>query len=603
MCGLTALFAYDDRSPPVDGGELAAINGAMAARGPDGEGTWTAPDGRLGLAHRRLAIIDPDERANQPMRWVPPGRGAGYGLTYNGEIYNFRDLREELIARGHRMVTESDTEVLLHLFAEHGIKMCDRLRGMYAFALWDEAEQTLWLARDPLGIKPLYYADDGRCLRAASQVKALRAGGRVPHRPDPAAQAAFFLTGSVPEGLTALQDIRELPAGRARCWRRGEGLLDREHAIPGPESLLDAVARTRPADPPPLRRALMDTIAHHFVADVPVGAFLSGGRDSASLVALASELKGGNLRTLTLAFDEFAGTPLDEAPLAEAVARACDTQHQTHHISAAVFRAARADLLAAMDQPTIDGVNVYFVARAAKAAGMKVALSGLGGDELFGGYDTFEQVPRLVGLAGRLPGARGLGRLWRQVSAPWIHKVASPKVASVLELGTTLGDAYLLRRGLFLPHELPLVMPLEAAREGWTRVRDRLAVTAGIGGQDLSPRQKVAALEITTYMRTQLLRDADWAGMAHSLEIRVPLVDMALYGALAPVIGGAPGYTKADMARTPRHPLPGAVLDRPKTGFFIPVHDWLMAQDGAPPGRLNRGLRGWAGQVWAAQVA
>ncbi|MEO5335761.1 MAG: asparagine synthase (glutamine-hydrolyzing) [Magnetospirillum sp. WYHS-4] len=560
----------------MDRAGLEAMRDSMVRRGPDGAGTWIAEDGRVGFAHRRLAIIGLGDAGAQPMVSAD-GRLV---IVFNGEIYNYKVLRAELEAQGVRFATATDTEVLLQLYRRDGRALVERLRGMYAFAIWDLDKRGLLLARDPFGIKPLYYADDGRGLAFASQVKALQAGG-LSGGLDAAGAVGFFLFGAVPEPFTIDRAVRSLPAGHT-LWADEKGSaepsaffdLGCELAAPGPAS--------------DLPEALRDSIAHHLVADVPVGVFLSAGLDSATIAALASEAHGAGLHSFTLGFEEFRGTARDEVPFAEAAARAFATAHRTRRVAAPDFAAARDDLLAAMDQPTIDGVNTYFVARAARETGLKVALSGLGGDELFGGYDTFRQVPRLVGALGWIPGGRVLGKGLRAVSASFLRGRTSPKWAGVLEYGTRYGDAYLLRRGLFMPWELPEALDPDLVREGWRRL-DPLARLDALQAPLADPRRKVQVLETSWYMRNQLLRDADWAGMAHSLEIRVPLVDIGLFRAIAALEAG-----KRDMARAVGARLPEVILNRPKTGFFIPVQDWLQGV-GAEPG-----YRGWAKRVFAA---
>ena len=582
MCGIAAIFSFQADAPRIDTGELEAIRDHMVPRGPDGKGAWIANDSRIGLAHRRLAIIDLSDGAAQPME-IEDGR---YRITLNGEIYNYRALRDELIAKGLQFRTQSDTEVVLQLYAMYGEKAVLRLRGMFAFAIWDEAKRGLFVARGPMGIKPLYYTNDGSTFRLASQVKALMAGGHVETDPDPAGHVGFFLFGHVPEPHTLYRDIRALPAGHT-LWVDEKGMQD-------PKSYFDVsgiLADTANGTPDKsLREALLESVRHHLVADVPVGVFLSSGLDSATITALAAETHGAGLNTITLAFAEFAGTSTDEAPLAEEVARTCNTNHQTVVVARNDFLAARQHILAAMDQPSIDGVNTYFVAKAAAEAGLKVALSGLGGDELFGGYNTFRQVPKLVGALGGIPGMGALGKAFRIVAAPVARRFTSPKFAGLLEYGTRYGDAYLLRRGLYAPWELPSVLDPDFAAQGWQSLEARLRLEdahSGISG----PRKKIAALEMCFYMRNQLLRDADWAGMAHSLEIRTPLVDATLLRTLAQC-----AFTKADMATTPATPLPSVVVNKPKTGFSIPVQDWLMEGTSAP----SRGYRGWAGEVYGA---
>lgn len=590
MCGFAALFAYADTAPAIDGRALMAMRESMAARGPDGAGTWEAPSGRAGLAHRRLAIIDLSESGAQPMVLADGDGGAGtLALSYNGEIYNYRDLRAELESAGAVFRGGSDTEVLLRLYRRDGAAMVERLRGMYAFALYDESRRGMLLARDPFGIKPLYYADDGATVAAASQVKALLAGGiGAAGGPDPAGHAGFHLFGSVPEPHTLYKDIHALPAG-CTLWMDA----DRTKRM---ATHFDVAAELAGAEPPrpgaDLGALLKDSVAHHLIADVDVGVFLSAGLDSASLCGLAAAAHGAGVHTLTLGFEEFAGTANDEVPLAERIAAAYATRHDTVWVRRDAFAAERGRLLAAMDQPSIDGVNVYFVAKAAAERGLKVALSGLGGDELFAGYDTFRQVPELVRTFGWVPGGRAIGSALRAVCAPVLGRFTSPKYAGLLEYGTRPGDAYLLRRGLFMPWELPGVMDPDMARAGWRALAPRLRLNDSVAGID-GPVRQVHALEMQFYMRNQLLRDADWAGMAHGVEIRVPLVDVALFRALSPALGRAHAPTKRDMAAALSPALPDAVLNRPKTGFFIPVHDWLG--DG---GAGARGLRGWARDVY-----
>ena len=593
MCGLAAIFAFGPDAPPVVEAELLAMREAMFRRGPDGAGLWLSGDGRVGLAHRRLAIIDLSSAAAQPMAFTVPGEAkARTHITYNGEVYNFRALRRELEDQGHVFHTQSDTEVLLHLYHRYGTAMVERLRGMYALALWDEAKQGLLLARDPLGIKPLYFADDDGILRVASQVKALVAGG-VGTEPSPAGNVGFFLWGSVPEPHTLYRRIHAVEAG-STLWVDGGGVkhLSRFHDVP---SVLAEVANGNSGDDGDLGRALASSVRHHLVADVPVGVFLSAGLDSATLTAHASDVQGANLETITLGFEEFRGRPEDEVPLAEVVAAAYGTRQHTKYVAGGDFRDHLEDLFAAMDQPTIDGINVYFVAQAAARAGLKVALSGLGGDELFAGYDTFRQVPALARRLGRVPGLRTLGRGLRVVAAPLVAHFASPKAAGLLELGTTYGGAYLLRRGLFMPWELPDLLDPDMAREGWRALQPLVRLEGCVAGLD-QPRAKVMALEMCFYMRNQLLRDADWAGMAHSVEIRLPLVDAPLFRQVA-AMKTSPG--KADMARTPARPLPAVVFDRRKTGFGVPLRQWLASETAKGDG--ERGLRGWARRVHGVQ--
>ncbi|CAA7620967.1 Asparagine synthetase [Magnetospirillum sp. SS-4] len=583
MCGLVALFAHGPDARLVDPMEMIRIRDAMRARGPDGDGAWMGAYGRVVMGHRRLSIIDPSPAGAQPM---VAGEGRDEtAIVFNGEIYNYRALKKRLEIQGVKFRSGSDTEVVLEMYRREGPAMLASLRGMFALAIWDGRRQGLLVARDGLGIKPLYIADDGKTVRVASQVKALLAGGRIDTAPDPAGHAGFFLWGHVPEPHTLYRGIRAARPGAWEWWgpggRDGGTFFD----------LGAELRRPQPVAGVDLKAALEDSVAHHLIADVPVGVFLSAGLDSTTLCAMAARQAGGRLLSVTLAFAEFEGTEHDEAPLAELAAHHFGTDHVTARIPAAAFAAQRGRILADMDQPSIDGVNVWFVARAAAARGLKVALSGLGGDELFAGYDTFRQIPRMVSALGPFGAMPALGRGFRRVSAGLVRRFASPKLAGILEYGTSLPDAYLLRRGLFMPWELDRVMDADMAHAGLEALAPRLRLAEAAGGI-ADDRLAISALEMQFYMRNQLLRDADWAGMAHSLEIRVPLVDTALLRGVLALHAADRAPTKRDMALCASPALPAAILGRPKTGFFVPVAQWLG----------ETSLRGWAGRVHAAAL-
>lgn len=590
MCGIAAIFAYNPKSSFVDEERLMAVRDAMISRGPDGAGIWLSEDRRLGLAHRRLSIIDLSSAALQPMA-TKDGRLA---IVFNGEIYNYKSLKQDLKNKGYQFETTSDTEVLLHLYADRGPGMVDCLRGMYAFAIWDSRKKGLFLARDPFGIKPLYYSDNGGVFQAASQVKALLKGEGIDTSPEPAGHVGFFLFGYVPEPYTLYKGIKALPAG-STLWVDGNG-------IKGPEKFYDLIGAltddkyAAPRSPDDaylcLQEALTDSIRHHFIADVPVGVFLSSGLDSATLTALSTqELGSHDLHTVTLGFEEYRGTQNDETILAEKVAQAYGTKHRTVMVSKNDFQGSFGHLIEAMDQPSIDGVNTYFVSKVAAQTGLKTVISGLGGDELFAGYPSFSQVPKMVSMLKLSRFMPGMGKVFRILSGPFLKHFTSPKYAGLLEYGGDYSGAYLLRRGLFMPWELPDLLNRDMVQTGWEELQPLMRLKKTVEGIE-SERLKVSALEMTWYMRSQLLRDADWAGMAHSLEIRTPLVDTELLKNVAPLLCLNQPPTKRDMASAPLKALPDEVLDRKKTGFGVPVRDWLLSEDTEPS--HARGLRGWA---------
>jgi asparagine synthase (glutamine-hydrolysing) len=582
MCGIVGIFAYRASSHDVDPSELRAMRDAMLRRGPDGSGEWLSPDHKVGLGHRRLAIIDLHERAAQPMHSAD-GR---VHVTFNGEIYNYKALRAELELKGYVFQTSSDTEVLVHLYQDRGRDMLASLRGMYAFALWDERARSMLLARDPLGIKPLYYSLDnqGGCLRFASQVKALLAGGRVSRTRSNAAAVGFHLWGSVPEPHTHYAAIRALPAGGSLWIDAAGGVSAHTHfsvAACWAQACVQRPAACAPADVQArVGAALRDSVASHLVADVPVSAFLSAGIDSGALAGLMAEQAAEQTHAITLSFSEFAGDAHDESPLAAAVARHYGLAHHVRKVDRSEFLHDFPGFLAAMDQPTIDGLNTWFVSKATAELGLKVAVSGLGGDELFGGYPSFHAVPRMrraAALPGRVP---GLGKGVRRLLAPWISHLPRmhPKLAGALEYGHTTAGAYFLKRALFMPWELPEVLPADVVRAGLEELTPEAELERLLEPTPISAWAQVAVLESAQYMRNQLLRDTDWASMAHSLEVRVPLVDHVLLSKLAPsLMHSRLVPPKRWLANSPQRALPDAVRHRPKTGFATPIAQWLQA--------------------------
>ncbi len=594
MCGIAAIFAYNYSAPPVNRDELLRIREHMITRGPDGAGMWISPDNRLGLAHRRLAIIDLSITGAQPMATID----GQYCITFNGEIYNYRELRRELESKGYAFHSTSDTEVLLHLYADRGVDMVHALRGMYAFAIWDQRRQGVFVARDPFGIKPLYYADDGSTVRVASQVKALLKGGAIDTTPAPAGHVGFFLWGHVPEPYTLYRDIRALEAGTS-LWIDAGGRKEKKQFFNVTEEIATAsttrLSLTREEMHERLRAALCDSVRHHMIADVPVGIFLSAGLDSSTLIALATETENADLRTITLGFKEFQGTSDDEVPLAEIVAKHYGSIHETRWIAKEDFHRARLKFLDAMDQPSTDAVNSYFISKAAAEAGLKVAMSGLGGDELFGGYPSFRQIPIAAKVLGHFQMAPFIGKGFRILSAPILRRFTSPKYASLFEYGSTYESAYLLRRGMFMPWELPDVLDGDMIRQGWQELKTTSHLQQSTDGISNVPL-KITALETIWYMRNQLLRDADWASMAHSIEIRVPLVDIELFRATVPLLNSTCAPGKIAMAETPLKPLPVKIMRRKKTGFSVPLIEWLTPN--AQTSHFSRGLRVWSAIVY-----
>jgi asparagine synthase (glutamine-hydrolysing) len=568
MCGIAGILQYRE-GPRVEQREILAIRDAQRHRGPDGEGLWLSQDGRTALGHRRLAIVDLSPLGLQPMA-TPDGR---LRVVYNGEIYNYPRLRAELEGLGHRFVSASDTEVLLHGYREWGIALLDRVRGMFAFALHDAEQGETLLARDPLGIKPLYVADDGRRLAFASEVQAIRRvtddGGL-----DPEALATYLLWGSIAPPRTLYRGIRALPAG---SWLRVSS-----RGVEGPQAyfrLEDELGRSEPMSDEEaaarLREALVDSARHHLMADVPVGCFLSGGVDSSALVGLLAEVHDAPICTVNLACDVAA---LDESRYAREAARLYGSEHHEVPIRIAEIRDRMPDAVRALDQPSIDGPNTYFVSEAAVKAGLKVAVSGVGADELFGGYQSFARIPQVVRAHARLgwvPGANPAAR-WALDRLP--RSSAGSKLGRALAFGGDVFGAYYAERGLFSPDEVrrllaPELAPAVDACEPRAELRRRIGLDA------LPEDEQVSALEIRQYLQVQLLRDADAVSMAHSLEVRTPLVDRDLLRAASrvPALTRRAGPAKRHLRDAPRPPLPPILWQRRKRGFTLPFEHWLRS--------------------------
>lgn len=573
MCGFVAAFT----SAPLPREAARRALDRMLRRGPDGEAEWR--EGGVYLGHRRRAILDLDTRAGQPMLSAC-GR---YAVVFNGEIYNFRSLRRELEARGYAFRTTSDTEVILLLFAADGAAMLPKLQGMFAFVIWDRLACKAFAARDPYGIKPLYVATTSNGVMFASQVKALVATGLVSRAPDPRGQAGFWMLGSVPEPRTWYRDIRAVPSGHCvwiedgeissqfcwhdigEAWRTAEASSERSNAVANR-----------------VRDALRESVRRHLVADLPVGVFLSGGIDSGALAGLMVEAGASELQGVTIGYDEYSGRPEDEAPVAARVARQYGIRHHVRCVTRAEFLADLPRILDAMDQPSIDGVNTWFAAKAVAEFGLKVVVSGVGGDELFFGYQSFRQLPWMVAWWcrwSRIPGLRPLARLaaeaqaWRTGNGRWRY---APEWAG------SISGAWWLRRSVCSPAELSDRMGADLAAEALREFDAEAWVASMTGPLPENLILAVGQIESMTYLRNQLLRDSDWASMDHSVELRTPLVDAHLLRQIKPLLPAFDGLPKKSLLATaPAKPLPREVLERRKTGFGIPVTRWLAGALGA----------------------
>lgn len=580
MCGIAGgLFWGASVTPTTARAAVAAMVTRQSHRGPDGSGIHASaavdPQGQAlaVLGHTRLAIIDVSDAGAQPMG----GPGSKPWVVYNGETYNFRDLREELEREGAVFHSRSDTEVILRGYETWGMGVLERLRGMFAFAIWDPRRGRLLIARDRLGIKPVYFYRGDQYLLFASEVRALLATDLVPRALDVTALWHYLGYQTVPAPRTLVAGVQALePASWLAVSDAGRVETGRYW------HMLDAAARDEHvADSEATRRVgemLREVVAAHLVSDVPVGAFLSGGIDSSAVVALMAGT-GCRPRTFSVGFDE---RTFDESDHAALVARTFGADHTHVPLSGGEMLAELPSALAAMDQPTGDGVNTYVVSRAVRTRGIKVALSGLGGDEIFGGYPSFARLSRIGPL----------GQVWsaapvpvRQLAASAVraiggHSVRSSKAASMVATDGRVASVYPVLRQVWSTSQRLALLP--AALVGAVEERDdpyeRLLDTAFGEHPDVSRFAHVSFAEARTYMHDVLLRDTDQMSMAHGLEVRVPLLDHRLVDLVTALparvkIGGS--IPKPLLVASLDKLLPESIVRRRKQGFTLPFDTWM----------------------------
>jgi asparagine synthase (glutamine-hydrolysing) len=558
MCGIAGILTAEAgrfEMRPI----LGTMTGALRHRGPDDSGQWQSASGLAGFAHTRLAVLDLSAAGHQPMS-TPDGR---YTVVFNGEVYNFRELRRGLEQKGVAFRTQTDTEVVLRAYEAYGDACVEQLRGMFALAIWDERERTCLLARDRFGIKPLYYCHDrGGQLVFGSEVRALLTSGLVSKELDARAHYDYFRTGSVQEPRTLLRDVRCLEAGCHGRWQAGRFETRRYWRLAFPPTTIpdrDAVAATR--------AALLDSVAHHFVSDVPVGIFLSGGVDSTALVALARATGQGDVRTLSMTLP---GVAEDEGAIAKRVANHFGTEHREYPVDAATGKATFSRFLHVFDQPSIDGLNTFALAGFAREMGTTVALSGLGADELFGGYRSFQDVPKLARWDARLS---RLGVV-RRLAGGLIERLApGPRARRIGDmLGQTAGlpTAYTTFRGIYTRAEARALATHYTGSTG--DVTDDVAAALP---SDPTAGDVVSRLELSRYVRNQLLRESDVMSMAWGLELRTPYLDSGLVDTATRIPAATRLRVGKQLLLEAVPEVPSWVAQQPKRCFQFPFEQWL----------------------------
>lgn len=578
MCGIFGILAQNAAIPA---GVLARGTDSLAHRGPDDSGTVILRDTahsavEIGLGNRRLAILDLSSLAHQPMHDVETRNW----IVYNGEIYNFREIRTELERAGRRFASRSDTEVVLKAYAEWGEGCVGKFRGMFAFAIWDERKHQLFIARDPMGIKPLYYASAGPYFLFASEVRSLLETGLVRHRINSSGILNYLTFGSAYDPLTLIEGIQALPAGHTLLWKDGTfqqaqywDLIDEAKSIQADLQPSGPSNGTSQAEY--LRTLLEEAVRSQLVSDVPLGVFLSGGIDSSALVSILSH-GGIKPSTFSIVFRE---GEFSEAEHSRAVASRFKTDHHEITVSQTDVLGAIPEALLAMDLPTMDGVNTFFVSREARQAGVKVALSGLGGDEVFCGYDSFRTVPRMErfdGIWRHLPEAARTGAA--RAFAALSRSTDQNRKLTALMVGQALLHPYYLSRMLFTPDQRGLLLRNPDASRAREAVASQLHHLCR--SRSLDPVNRVSYLESRCYMLNTLLRDSDFMSMSQGLELRVPLIDHRL----AKWVLSLPGNSKLNatpkklLVQALHGALPDEIVHRQKRGFTLPFAHWLRQE-------------------------
>ena len=575
MCGIAGAF---DADATLARGAVARMNAAQSHRGPDDEGgaSFDVAGATLAFGHRRLSIIDLSPAGHQPMLHA----ATGAALVYNGELYDTASIRRSLEARGERFRGRSDSEVLLAALVTWGVDALRRIDGIFAFAYFDPRASRLLLARDPLGIKPLYVAVEARRLVFASELRAVAASQMVERRVDRAALASVLAYGAVVGPRTMISGVSVLDPGTCldvdlRALADGASIdLDarsvRYWDFPRARAIRESDARVGVA----LKERVAAAVEAQLVSDVPVGIFLSRGLDSSAIAAFAAAARPGDVDTFTVTLG--GDRTLDEGPLAAATASALGTRHHSVVVDEHELPELARRWLRSIDQPTVDGLNTYIVSKAVRERGIVVALSGLGGDEMFGGYSTFREVPALSKALGPLDRLSSNAR--RGVAERLLARRSRSerqKGSDLAAAGSDLVDVYLARRRVLADADM------EALGLGELAVGAYVPAGAGLerGVDSADPWASVRALETRLYMRNVLLRDTDVFGMAHGLEIRVPLlgqpvVDFALTRTRS-WLDARGGSKKRWLVEAVRGLVPDAVHTLPKAGFALPFARWM----------------------------
>jgi asparagine synthase (glutamine-hydrolysing) len=520
--------------------------------GPDDEGIFDEPEAGLTFGHRRLSIIDLSQNGHQPM--ADPQQKVW--ITFNGEIYNYLELKEQLVHLGARLTSSTDTEVIISAYIYWGIAAFAKLRGIFAFALYDKEKALTYLVRDSSGIKPLYYCAKNGQLSFASEVKALKAAG-LASEADPDWQIRFLAYGHIPEPYTTLKNVYSLPKGEFLCWDHKKGTYDiHSYHVIFNSSGIDDIIQAKQA----IKETLAFAVRRQLIADAPIGVFLSGGIDSSLLTLLAEQEKKAQLKTISIYFNEKA---YDESMYQNLVLKQIEGEKFSHLVKQSDFEGFFPQIIEDMDLPTTDGINTWCISKFAHDDGLKAVLSGLGADELFGGYPSFNRIS-YIKTARKYPA--------------WLFKLANHsgfdayRKIAFLTYNHPIAD-YLFLRGLYSPADIAEILDTDI-----TQVEDVLFGNRKLPYVRNYDEQDAAWFEINLYMQNQLLRDTDVMGMSHGLEVRVPFLDedfIRTAKSINPAIRFDKSRPKKILIDSFDDVLPEPIWNRTKMGFTFPLQDWM----------------------------
>jgi asparagine synthase (glutamine-hydrolysing) len=550
MCRIAGIVSYQ-LQPAIVTEKVKAMCSALKHGGPDDEGFFLDDERKFAFGHRRLSIIDLSPNGHQPMADVQQRAF----ITFNGEIYNYRELKKDLVKLGARFHSETDTEVIIQAYLHWGIGAFAMLRGMFAFALHDKQKAVTYLVRDVAGIKPLYYYIENGQLSFASEVKALKASG-IANEPDGQWQIRFLAFGHIPEPYTTLKNVFSLPKGHFLQWDDNDKNCTIAPFINPPDEsyILDENEAKMQ-----INRVLQASVNRQLISDAPIGVFLSGGIDSSLITLLANKNKKTQLKTVSIFFDEKA---YDESAYQKVVFNRIEGDKFTHLVKQQDFEESFPRIMNAMDMPTNDGINTWFISKYAKQDGLKAVLSGLGADELYGGYPSFNRI-KYTGYLKKVPSA--LFFIATAFAPDRLKKI------EYLYHNHPLAD-YLLLRGLFAPADIAKILDADLTQVNKILFGDNI---------NYSPahydKEYAAWLETNLYMQNQLLRDTDVMSMSHGLEVRVPFLDedfQALTSRISPEIRFG-NNSKKLLIDSFKDILPAEISNRPKMGFTFPLQQWM----------------------------